>query len=347
MSQQSTLDPEAQPFLPQPPYTLPGCEEMQLAMTVSWEEEGHDSTQPNYIPPSRVLAWPFTRPISASQSINSQGDLLQSTTSQNHHSYSSHQKNDQVMMQSIVFSAPDSNTIIGRPIATPPASPRTFSTRVTECAPESGPRGRSCTRRPLPSPPISPSTQSADSSALSGSRIPLPDLPPPSTPSLGSTPQFESRSRGGTPLLTPSSTPLRYQSRLGDRYSRSKSRRSRSPLPVTTRKAKKLVQFKLANPFIDLLFTDGNAPHQPPIGTGNVGPYRKAAVWEFVGQTFDKGGRTVGKRRSRRRFAHYVAGYIPSPGPSKLSYEESVESEEYKRVQKVIYNDLLVVTGKV
>ena len=334
MSQQSTLDLEARPFLPQPAYILPSWEELQLAMAVSREEKGLDLIQPN-IQASGVSAWPFTRPIPSSQSINSQGDLLQSISSQIHHSYTNDLQNDHFMMHGIIFSSPDSNTIFGIPMATPQASVTTFSSRVTECVPESGPRGRSSTRRPLPSPRSSPSVQSVGSSARSGYRTPLPGPPAPSTPSLDSSPQFESRRRSRTPLSPPLSAPLRCQSRLGDCNSRFKSRHSGSP-PVVAGNAKKPIQFKLANPFIDLLFTGGNVSHQPSIGTGNVGPYRKAAVWEFVGQTFDKGARTGGKKRSHRRFAHYAAGHFPSPEASKLSYGVLVESAECKRDQNAI-----------
>jgi hypothetical protein len=62
------------------------------------------------------------------------------------------------------------------------------------------------------------------------------------------------------------------------------------------------------------------------------GRYRKAAVWEFVGHTFEKGDRMPGKGTHKKRFKHYAAGFFKTLEPTNLRYVMTVEEEEKEDV---------------
>jgi hypothetical protein len=70
-----------------------------------------------------------------------------------------------------------------------------------------------------------------------------------------------------------------------------------------------------------------------------VGPYRSAAVWEFIGKTFQKSERQMGKKRKyKRRYRCYAQGVGNVPGASSLSQRvlTSEEEEEYGEKDKEV-----------
>ena len=167
-------------------------------------------------------------------------------------------------------------------------------------------------------PPATPSSRSA--------RRALPSLPtPPSTPCLGSSARF------------------------GDLLPPRKSHKSSTSLPPI--EIPLPMPMKRQNPFVDLTLIDGNDSPETyykcnPImrpdrlhtwitkpETRKIGPYRKAAVWEFIGQTFEKVARTGLKLRQRKRFKTYAAGAVPLPGTSSLSYQVMATEEEQANEQ--------------
>lgn len=226
--------------------------------------------------------------------------------------------NTQVIVQNgVTVSTPTANTAVARHMAVSP-TPRS-----------SWP---SSTAAPVVNnsvPPTTPSSRSA--------RRPLPDLPtPPSTPSLSSSARF------------------------GDLLPHRKPHKSTISLTLINPPRPKLM--KRQNPFVDLILINGNDPPETyykfnPImrtyrqhqlitnpGIRKIGPYRKAAVWEFIGQTFEKGARKGLKLKQRKRFQTYAAGAVPVPGTSSLSRQAMNIEEEHAKEQYEM--DVLQEWGK-
>lgn len=80
-------------------------------------------------------------------------------------------------------------------------------------------------------------------------------------------------------------------------------------------------------------------------GEEQVGPYRSAAVWEFIGQTFQKGERLRATRyKKKRRFSCYAQGVGNIPGSSCLS-KEVLTTEEAPN-SKAIEEEVMGEWGK-
>lgn len=313
--QPATLNPSASPFCPKPFSALPTFGDTQLVMEqvgrCFFDSHFSGSSASPLNPPTIPASHNFEDNQAAMNSYMDQGGSYQfdplssgsSTLQSNTQPMRASQSSQVIMKEGVIFKAPDSNSIVNQPVAARPTTPATLSTVANQSV--SGPRTKSSTRRPLPGLPTPPLTPSLVLSPRFGS--------PPSTPSLGSSPRFDSR-------------PPRH-----------KSHKSRPLLPVPAPKPKPR---KNTNPFIDLRFTKGDDspeiyykletaspgwPHNNYDGASEgkdrseVGPYRKAAVWEFIGQTFEKGSRKGGNIRQRKRFRTCAAGYAPSLGTSNLS----------------------------
>jgi hypothetical protein len=87
------------------------------------------------------------------------------------------------------------------------------------------------------------------------------------------------------------------------------------------------------------------------IHSAQAGPYRRAAVWEFIGQTFAKAERRA-KPKQKKRFRCYAKGIVPVPGISSLSRavltndeEEEIASED-KEVNEE-WGTLMMIGGLV
>lgn len=67
----------------------------------------------------------------------------------------------------------------------------------------------------------------------------------------------------------------------------------------------------------------------------HIGPYRRAAVWEFMGHTFEKSNRMDkrkgAKHRQRARVQASASGILPTSGSSSLArYVMTVEREQHE-----------------
>ena len=179
------------------------------------------------------------------------------------------------------------------------------------------PEKKSLIEVPPPNDEVQVKIPVAEKKSTIETRHPLPS--PPVTPNLCSSPRFPSNFAPSTPNLGHAPAPTR------------KTKPRRSLLSPHT---------KNPNPYIDFRdvtgYTDAQAYWATPpfvhrgvmFNKPGVGPFRKAAMYEFIGQTFEN-ERKRGKKSHHRRHKAYKASCQDSfAQSSKLRIVQTVDSEK-------------------